>query len=248
MGIQRIYNLAKWGFLREGEAIAFLNPRRRVVVLEVNAPGPVCLYVMQDPEDKRANPELVTDREAGRTKGDLERSPEAEAQFLAFVPGGRETLEFGVDGAFELISEGGSCYVYTADSQDVATRVVAPLIYTRIANRRQRNPHLEMIEYQMRLSQERFRAQLEMEVERRISAVERGLERHAPQRDIRAPAERVGRAESASTDRQQPSGETSGEVRQTAPESEAGGGHSGDRTEAAAAAKSGGKGGKAKGS
>lgn len=195
---QRIHNLSKWRHVPEGEGVHFFGDRPRVVILEVNCPAEVCFYIRQDRDAILNDPERISDEEAGRLRADdvgVKASDEADdpVSFIAVVKG-RDRLEFAVDGAFDLIVEGGPAYIFSADGQDIATRIIAPVIFTRIANRRQRNPHLEMMEYQMRLNVQRMQEQLKQESERRIQALERKLESYAPQRDERAPPERVGKA------------------------------------------------------
>lgn len=197
---QRVHNLSKWRFLAEGELLHFGVEKARTVILEVNAPDEVRLYVCQSKEAVERSPERLAEQQAGRWVPPIESDEEGPLGGKGFVvtfvglARGRERFEFAVDGAFDLCSQGGSVYVFSADGQDIATRIAAPIIYTRIANRRQRNPHMEMMEYQMRLNQERLQAVLVEEAERRINALERRLESYAPQRDQRAPPERTGRA------------------------------------------------------
>lgn len=208
---QRVHNLAKWTWVPEGQTLYFNNPKRRTVRLDVNCPGDVCFYVLQSAEDIAENPEREVDEAAGRKpfrEGNFALpNPERdrEVTFLALVRG-RDLLEFAVDGAFGLTPEGGGASIYTADSQDIATYVTAPVILTKIANRRQRNPHLEMIEYQMRLNQQRFLAQLEAESARRIEAVEKRLESYAGQRVTGDAAGTVGAPQSGVQDDQHPQG------------------------------------------
>lgn len=212
---QRLFNLSKWSFLEEGTGLYYWNPRPRPVVLELNCPDEIRLYIAQDRLDVENNPKKRVDEEAGRTPNpgqwsrlDLpgEGDPKSEQSapslddgrvvtFLALVKG-RDRVEFFSDGAFELIAEGGSVYVYTADSTDIALRVVAPVIFTRIANRKQRNPHLEMMEYQMRMNQQRMQNELLGEMERRERALEQRLESYAKQRNNQAPPDRVGKPKS----------------------------------------------------
>lgn len=199
---QRIHNLSKWRYIAEGTSWFFSNPKRRTVILDVNCPDAVQFYIVQDRADVEANPERLMDLAAGRSPGFPEpeidnlkvvdhdgvvRTPNTVLSFVGRVVG-RDTLEFAVDGAFELVPYGGAAYVFSTDGQFIATRIAAPVIFTRIANRRQRNPHLEMIEYQQRLNMNRMQAQMEAEIERRVSAVERRMETYAPQRDQRTPA------------------------------------------------------------
>lgn len=125
--MQRMFNLDKWERLKEGEGLEFSNPRPRNVRLEVNAPVRTALYVVD---------------------------PEGEVHFLALVEG-RDTVEWGSSGAFQLTVEGADVMVYTADGADIAQRVIAPVIFTKIAERRRRNPELEYIAHQMQLNMER---------------------------------------------------------------------------------------------
>lgn len=194
---QRLHNLNKWVFLPEGQSLEFRNGRQRTVILEVNTPEDVWFYVLQDDDDVDGNPERLRDEEAGRPiprRHDVSVSSADDdgraVTFLARVRG-RDRLEFAVDGAFGLLAEGGGAYIYTIDSQDVSTKIVAPVIFTRIADRKQRNPHLEMMEYQMKLNIQRRLAAMEAESERRLKALE---ERYAPKRNQIALPERIGKA------------------------------------------------------
>lgn len=187
---QRLHNLSKWRYLPEGQSIAYAKPKRRTVLLEVNCPDEVAFYILQDEAAVRENPERVADEAAGRpvfpSKTDAlpPGSVGIRDGLVAFlgVAKGRDRFEFAVDGAFELFCEGGSAYVYTADGQDISTHVLAPVVFTRIANRRQRNPQLELMQYQMRVNQERMLKQLDEEGQRRIAALEARIESYAEER------------------------------------------------------------------
>lgn len=218
---QRMANLSKWFLLEEGNSIHYVNPRGRPVAIEVNSPGEVCFYVIQDQDDINRNPAVVADKAAGRFQADEDRLgvfrqaskqegahldavrvPDGRAvTFLALVKG-RDRLEFSVDGEFDLMVEGGSANVFSVDSTDIATRIVAPEIYTRVANRRQRNPELEWMMYQQRRNQENMMAQLREETDRRMQELEQGLEkRYARQRDATLPAARTGKPEAKPVER-----------------------------------------------
>lgn len=247
---QRVHNLTKWKFLQEGETLWFKNPRQRVVVLEVNAPGECCLYVTMNKEDLLRDPERIADNEAGRVR-DLALEVEEDRAdhvlcFLAYLKGGRERVEFAVEGAFELICEGGNVYVSTADGQDIATRVIAPVIFTKIANRRARNPQLELMQYQMRLNQERFMAELAAENDRRMQAMERNLESYAERRSQGTPLANANRPSSGPSG--EPSGDGGADAGDTpAAEAGAGGGKPAKPAKAAASGNDNAKGGKAAG-
>lgn len=139
--MQRMFNLSKWQVLRKGEALQFVNPRPRNVRIEVNAPTASRLYIVTE-------------------DGDL--------QFLARVEG-RDTIEFGTDGAFDLTTEDDEVAVYTADGDDISMRVIAPVIFTKIANRRPRNPELEAIAARMAENMERRLAHTAAEFERKLA-------------------------------------------------------------------------------
>lgn len=204
---QRIHNLSKWRVVEEGQSMSFVGKKQRTVVLDVNCPDPVQFYVIQEREQVEENPERVNDMEAGRNDGILVGSDDDALNPDTFFGGEAERLrkvvwflgravgldkfEFAVDGPFELVPVGGPAYVFTVDGQDISTKIVAPVIFTRIANRRARNPHLEMIEYQAKLNLQRMQAQMEAEIDRRMKDVEK---RYAPQRVTVTPPERVGKA------------------------------------------------------
>lgn len=203
---QRIFNLSKWRHLGAGQAWMYNNPNRRMVALDVNVPDVCQFYVIQSVQDLEADPERINDSEAGRD-GATDLSPKLSGpvskafdpddetgRAIAFVgrAQGRDRLEFGVEGAFELVAVGGDAWVYTHDSEDIATRIVDPLIFTKIANRRERNPELEWANFQMRRNTERLLAQMTREMDRRLAAVEKGTERHAQRRGEGTPLGRPG--------------------------------------------------------
>lgn len=146
--MQRMFNLDKWLLLKEGETITFPSRRPRTVKVEVNAPQSVCLYV---------------------------RDGDKPNQFLALVEG-RDTVEFSSAGDFSLSVEEGSIWVYSADGDHVHAVVEDPVIFTRIAERRTRNPELEYITHVMQSNLERRLAQQADELERAIVARERARE------------------------------------------------------------------------
>lgn len=142
--MQRIFNVNKWVTLSSKKALEFSSKRPRVVRLEVNSPGESFLYVTMLGED--------------------------EDHFLARVVG-RDTVEFYSSGAFTLSVEEGECNVYTVDGSDVSHVNLAPKVFTRLAERRKRNPELEYIAHTMQINLERRLAkqanELRAEFERR---------------------------------------------------------------------------------
>lgn len=210
---QRMFSLSKWTLLEEGMAIHYLNPRGRPVAVEVNSPSEVAFYVIQSRDDIEENPAFIADKAAGRLRADEDRLGTVRAAlgtipdkakisgdagravtFLALVKG-RDRLEFSVDGEFDLMVEGGSCNIYTVDSADVATRIIDPVIFTRVANRRVRNPELEWMMFQQRRNQEALMASMTRETERRFAELEKGLKKqYAEARKTALPPERAAKA------------------------------------------------------
>lgn len=208
---QRIYNLSKWCRVPEGTAMPFPSGRKqRNVVIEVNCPELVNFWVLQKVEDVRDNPELKLDAEAGRASrtrlpgvGDEnerlmmsddvpwagnEDIPETRGKFLCSCRAGRDTIDFAVDGPFWLVPDGGEAYVYSQDSLQHEVRILAPEVFTRIANRRTRNPEMEMMMWAQRQNLEARFAALAADTERRIKAASEGAKhKYAPERNIRPP-------------------------------------------------------------
>lgn len=178
--MQRMFNLRKWSTLSEGTALSWAGSRPRVVKFEVNSPGDVTLHLRYPEGVYKRTPGV--DGEAGTVEEIL--AP-GTTFFLALVRG-RETIETFVDGPFEVLAEGGGCYVYTADGDDISSVVLDPVIFTRIAERRARNPEIEAIERRMFLNQERRLAQQMEDMERRYGAVLTAVEERARNAEIRA--------------------------------------------------------------
>lgn len=170
----------------------FPNPRRqRNVVLEVNCPEPIDLYILQDKNDVANNPEVLRDLDASRVGrrflpgDDPGIWKDDEGLFLCHCRGGRDTIDFAVDGPFSLVVVGGPVFIYSQDSQQIEMHVLEPEVFTRIANRRQRNPQFEMMMYQQRMNMERRFQELADETERRIVAAQAGAKHKYAQERIK---------------------------------------------------------------
>lgn len=141
--MQRIFNLDKWRTITEGEAIRFAGKwGERVIRLEVNARDKVRLFVQED--------------------GD-------EPAFLALVEG-RDLIEFTAKAGFDLMVDGGECSFYTADGQDWSIADVGEETFTKIVERRQRNPELELMMAMAQRNMEERLATQGQELERRFQA------------------------------------------------------------------------------
>lgn len=178
--MQRLHNINKWRHLVEGNAYSFANTRKRNVRLEVNAPLEVCLTVIDD---------------------------QGESFFLALVKG-RDTVEFVSTGKIAIAVEGGDIWLYTEDSDDISSVVIDPVKFTRIAERRQRNPELEFIAAQMNRNMQRNLEKQAFEIEQRFA---RRLAAGAVQSPSNGDVAR-NRREPASADDGGPSGSSSTET------------------------------------
>lgn len=94
-------------------------------------------------------------------------------RLLCAVPAGVETIEFSAEGRFSVFPDANSGEVQfqTAELEPAFAEIADPKIFTKIANRRHRNPELEEIMYRMNLNMERRLAdqaeQFEAALERR---------------------------------------------------------------------------------
>lgn len=126
--MQRIFNLDKWTVIPDGKALDFNTDRPRVVRLDVNCAGTANLYVVQ--------------------------KDEGEAAFLARIVG-RDVIEFHSAGGFSIVCDGDPVSVYSVDGETWTFHDPAPVIFTRIHERRARNPDLELVMARMAQNMER---------------------------------------------------------------------------------------------
>lgn len=154
---QQLMTLSKWKWLTEGELARFTKTEPRTVRIDVNSPDKVRLFIRYE-------------------DGPI---------FLALVEG-RDRVEFSVDGAFDLYIEGGECAFYTVDGADWSVEKVDHKSFTRIMERRVRNPEIEKMMYLTQLNVERRLAQQEADFERRLER------RFNTERDIRRRSEASG--------------------------------------------------------
>lgn len=140
--MQRMFNLSKWRVVTEGELIRYEREHPRTVKFEVNAPNLVRLDLIED----------------GR-----------EPVFLARVIG-RDVIEFSADGSFEVTVSGGECFFYTVEGDDWSVEPVDDRTFTKIVERRTRNPELEHMMYVQQMNMERRLEEQAAELERRFAA------------------------------------------------------------------------------
>lgn len=90
--------------------------------------------------------------------------PDGELQFLARVEG-FQTVEFYAEGRVSVSLDGADVWWTCAETEPTHVEIIDPQIFTRIANRRHRNPELEEVMYRMQLNMERRLAQQSGEIE-----------------------------------------------------------------------------------
>ena len=120
--MQRLFNVHKWFVLEAGKALNFENHLARRVRLDVNAPAPAQLFYV---------------------------TGNGEVTFLAAVSG-RDVIEFASHGGdFAIQCEGNDVWLYTIDGEDVSFSNPGAVVFTKIVERRARNPELELMQHMM---------------------------------------------------------------------------------------------------
>lgn len=134
-------DMSAWRPLEAGEVMEYRSRRPRPVKLEVNSDRPVALMIA------------------------IEGAP---PQLLALVHG-RETVAFVVAGQYQLmhLTEGATVWLYSADGTMVHRPNVIEEAFTRIHERKARDPELEYMMYSMNKNFERRMAQHAAELERK---------------------------------------------------------------------------------
>lgn len=154
----------------------FANDLRRRMRLDVNAPFPARLFY---------------------ATGD------GEITFLGLVEG-RDVIEFETHGGtFSVVVEDGDCWVYTIDGEDLSFSIPEAVTFTKLMERRARNPELEMMQYamkaNMRAMMEHQTRELELLLDRREAARKAPAEKPAL-KGARKPAAKEPESEGADGD------------------------------------------------
>ena len=138
----KLGSLSRWKlFPRDALVLAGGEGERRIRI-QINSEAGVALYrVVEGVEDQ---------------------------QLVATTPPGLETVEFVAGGNVGLVAataEGAQVWYQTADDEPTFVEVVDPVIFTKIANRRHRNPEMEEIMFRMQQNMERRLVQTAGEIE-----------------------------------------------------------------------------------
>jgi len=129
--VVKLNSLSRWSELGSDKAIVFAGSDvgERTVRLHLNLEGVTSFFILI---------------------GDQER-------FLVTMQPGVDTVEFSAAGEFRVYAEEGSGAVLyqSADLEPTFSEIVDPVIFTKIANRRHRNPELEEMMFRMNQNLER---------------------------------------------------------------------------------------------
>ncbi len=153
--VVKLNSLSRWLSLDNTKAILFsgTSDNERLVRIQFNLEAVTTFYVGKDQMD---------------------------ADLLCTIGPGQETVEFYAHGDFYVFAEkdAGMVKYQSADLEPTFSEVVDPVIFTKIANRRHRNPEMEEMMYRMQINVERRLAQqageLEAAFERRRREEENG--------------------------------------------------------------------------
>lgn len=128
--VVRIHNLTKWAKLEPGQALQLPGQHMRKVRIELNAPAPTRLDVLDG----------------------------AVTTFLAVIQG-HEVVEFSVSGeAFLSCTSDDDVWYFTNEGDNVAVSRPDAVSFTKIATRRARNPELERMMFKLEQNQLRREA------------------------------------------------------------------------------------------
>ena len=143
----QLHNLDKWVSVEKDKYLAlgaqYRNARAigpRRVALSVNAPYPTRLYLVGE---------------------------DGEVDFLAKVDG-LEELNFTAAGVLKIMPDG-DCKFYSRELEQTSVVIPDAQAFVKIATRRQRNPELELMEYQMNRNFEELLRRQSEEQDRRFA-------------------------------------------------------------------------------
>ena len=127
--MQRLHNVKKWNHVAAGSAMNFEETKERKLRLDVNSAGPATLFYVD---------------------GD------GEATLLGLVHG-RDVLEFATHGGtFSIAVEDNDVWVHTIDGENIAYVAADAVTFTKLVERRTRNPEVEMMRREMQTNFQRL--------------------------------------------------------------------------------------------
>lgn len=153
----KLNSLSRWNRLAADGAVMFDGPERRIRLF-VNVETETAFFY-----------------QTAETEADC---------LLAVVSPGVCAIEFYAGGKLAVLAVPASAdaqvWYQTAESEPTHIKVVDPVVFTKIAQRRERNPELERMFGLMVRNQRQREAQMNAEFERRLGAIERAKAAPAP--------------------------------------------------------------------
>lgn len=199
----KLNSLARWSRLPETDAIVFegSDVDERRVRIDFNLEGVTTLFLHD---------------------GKLE-------SFLCTIGPGVETVEFNVAGSFSVYAEKGSgaVHYYCSEHEPSFHEIANPVIFTKIAQRRHRNPELEEMMWRMNQNIERRLAAQADEIKAFYEAKEAANVRTETPVPSGTPASAGGDEVSAPSAGGEGSGEAAAPAAGGEPQGDAGGGNGG---------------------
>lgn len=147
MEIQKLGDLSRWR-LHDEKALFFSDHKVRTIRLDVRAAAPVHVYLHTNSDG-----ELVD-------------------EFMTVLPVGLSALEFLSGGCSLVLDSTGPVVYFTPEIETVTFENVEEETFTTIANRRERNPEVEWMEFLMNQNINNRMAQMDAEFERRLALME----------------------------------------------------------------------------
>lgn len=144
----KLNSIERWQVLLQGDSIRFASDTETVrrVRIDFNCAAPTVLY-FEDADGPR---------------------------LLAALPAGLETVEFNAGGDFVVMPDEGHGEVHfiTSEAETSTVEDVDPVIYTKLAQRRHRNPELEAMMHMVQTNMERRLAAQAQETANALAAME----------------------------------------------------------------------------
>lgn len=175
--MQRLHNITKWTHVQNGGAMNFEDERERRIRLDVNAAGKASLFYVD---------------------GD------GETTLLGLVEG-RDVIEFQTHGgSFSIAVEDSDVWVFTIDGENVSFSIPDAQTFTKLVERRTRNPETEMMQYMMQRNFEKMveqqRDELVRVLDQRDKALAAATAKPAPASDDKPSAAKPEPAKPAAVD------------------------------------------------
>ncbi|MER8599677.1 hypothetical protein NKH09_17525 [Mesorhizobium sp. M1339] len=147
MEIQKLGDLSRWR-LHDEKALFFADHKVRTIRLDVRAAAPVHVYLHTNSDGE------VVD------------------EFLTVLPAGLSAVEFLSNGCSLVLDSTGPVVYFSPEIEAVAFENVEEETFTTIAQRRERNPEVEWMEFLMNQNINARMAAMDEEFQRRLAAME----------------------------------------------------------------------------